>query len=105
MSEAPAVEDEDSAAVPLLGPAVEAQAPVPVPLQVQVVVAPVVLPQRAVPAAPLLPEAVVALAAEEDLEARVEPVQPLHNRQLFSAVMARTTPRRTAPYELVPKSR
>ena len=48
-----------------------------------------------------LPEVVVGLAAEEALEALVD----LLSRQSFSAVMARTTPQRTAPYELVPKSR
>ena len=48
-----------------------------------------------------LPVLVVALAAEEEPEALVE----LLSSQSFSAAMARTTPQRTAPYELVPKSR
>ena len=35
----------------------------------------------------------------------VEVLLDLLSRQSFSAAMARTIPQRTAPYELVPKSR
>ena len=64
----------------------------------EVAVAPALLAQRAVPE---LPEVVVALAAEEDPEELAHLLSP----QSFLAAMARTTPQRTAPYELVPKSR
>jgi len=61
----------------------------------------VVLLQRAVLE---LPEVVVDQVVPADLVVEAE-LLDLLSRQSFSAAMARTTPQRTARYELVPKSR
>ena len=66
-----------------------------------------VLSQRAVPPQQAVPVArALAGAAHLAVEAvSVEVLLDLLSPQSFSAAMARTTPRRTAPYDPVPKSR